>query len=225
MRAQNKEGGWRYEPQPAYSDVSVTVAHMMALRAARNAGLFVRKSVVDAGVDFIGRIDQQFCARGNCADVGTTRQGFVQDDRTNMRTITANAISTASYNPFASVATRTSLGIQWVNNTFDRNGAGSSNLTPGASTISGGATKLADASFDRNKTFGVFLEEQVALRDRLFLTAAVRSDQNSAFGTNFQQVYYPKGSLSWIMSDESFFPKFDWLNQFRYRASFGSSGV
>ena len=31
-----------------------------------------------------------------------------------------------------------------------------------------------------------------ALRDRLFLTARVRTDQNSAFGTNFQQVYYPK---------------------------------
>ena len=31
-------------------------------------------------------------------------------------------------------------------------------------------------------------------RDRLFLTAAVRSDQNSAFGTNFQRVFYPKAS-------------------------------
>ena len=35
----------------------------------------------------------------------------------------------------------------------------------------------------------------------------VRSDQNSAFGTNFQRVFYPKVSLSWIISDESFFPK------------------
>ena len=179
----------------------------------------------DAGVDFIGRIDQQFCARGNCADVGTTRLGFVQDDRTNMRTITANAISTASYNPFTSVATRTSLGVQWVNNTFDRNGAGSSNLTPGASTISGGATKLADASYDRNKTFGVFLEEQVAIRDRLFLTAAVRSDQNSAFGTNFQRVYYPKFSASYVLSDEAWFPKTSWLSQFRLRSAYGASGV
>ncbi|MFO0797215.1 MAG: prenyltransferase/squalene oxidase repeat-containing protein [Gemmataceae bacterium] len=53
VRAQNKEGGWRYEPQPQQADVSVTVAQMMALRAARNAGLFVRKSVVDAGVEFL----------------------------------------------------------------------------------------------------------------------------------------------------------------------------
>ncbi|HEX4608364.1 MAG TPA: prenyltransferase/squalene oxidase repeat-containing protein [Urbifossiella sp.] len=58
VRAQNKEGGWRYEPQPQMADVSVTVAQMMALRAARNAGMFVRKSVVDAGVDFLKSCQQ-----------------------------------------------------------------------------------------------------------------------------------------------------------------------
>ena len=37
--------------------------------------------------------------------------------------------------------------------------------------------------------------------------AALRSDQNSAFGTKFQRVYYPKASLSWVVSDEDFFPR------------------
>ena len=51
--AQNKEGGWRYYPREPVADVSVTVAQMMALRAAKNAGVFVRKNVVDAGVGYI----------------------------------------------------------------------------------------------------------------------------------------------------------------------------
>jgi outer membrane receptor protein involved in Fe transport len=59
----------------------------------------------------------------------------------------------------------------------------------------------------------------------LFITAAVRTDQNSAFGTDFQRVYYPKASVSWILSDESFFPSISWLNQLRLRSSLGSSGV
>ena len=59
-----------------------------------------------------------------------------------------------------------------------------------------------------DKTLGVYAQEVVGLRDRLFLTAAVRSDQNSAFGTKFQNVLYPKASVSWLISDESFFPKF-----------------
>lgn len=51
--ARNKEGGWRYEARPPVADVSVTVAQMMALRAAKNAGVFVRKNVIDDGVAYI----------------------------------------------------------------------------------------------------------------------------------------------------------------------------
>jgi hypothetical protein len=53
VAAQNQEGGWRYEPRDPFADVSVTVAQMMALRAAKNAGLFVRKNVIDLGAKFI----------------------------------------------------------------------------------------------------------------------------------------------------------------------------
>jgi hypothetical protein len=51
--AQGRDGGWRYQPRPSDSDVSVTVAQLMALRAARNAGVFVPKSTVDACVKYI----------------------------------------------------------------------------------------------------------------------------------------------------------------------------
>jgi hypothetical protein len=54
VRAQNQDGGWRYEPNPQYADVSVTTAQMMALRAAKNAGLFIaKKAVIDKGADYI----------------------------------------------------------------------------------------------------------------------------------------------------------------------------
>jgi hypothetical protein len=69
VRAQNKEGGWRYQPRPSEADVSVTVAQLMALRAARNAGVFVPKSTVDASVKYIKDCqleDGGFCyIRGN----------------------------------------------------------------------------------------------------------------------------------------------------------------
>ncbi len=51
--AQNNEGGWRYEPRAPFADVSVTVAQMMALRAAKHAGFLVRKNVIDAGAKYI----------------------------------------------------------------------------------------------------------------------------------------------------------------------------
>ena len=39
VRTQNAEGGWRYQPRREDADISVTICQVMALRAARNAGL------------------------------------------------------------------------------------------------------------------------------------------------------------------------------------------
>lgn len=55
INSQNKEGGWRYFPVRREADVSATVCQMMALRAARNAGIAVPKSTVDACVEYIRR--------------------------------------------------------------------------------------------------------------------------------------------------------------------------
>jgi hypothetical protein len=53
IRAQNNEGGWRYTPEPRDADISVTVCQVMALRAARNAGLAVPKNTIDRSVEYV----------------------------------------------------------------------------------------------------------------------------------------------------------------------------
>jgi hypothetical protein len=53
LRSQNLEGGWRYTPGSHDADLSVTVCQIMALRAARNAGVAVPKSKVDACVRYV----------------------------------------------------------------------------------------------------------------------------------------------------------------------------
>ena len=45
INSQNQEGGWRYRPGGADADISVTICQIMALRAARNAGIEVPKTV------------------------------------------------------------------------------------------------------------------------------------------------------------------------------------
>jgi TonB-dependent starch-binding outer membrane protein SusC len=64
----------------------------------------------------------------------------------------------------------------------------------------------------------------MAWRDRVFLTAAVRTDKNSAFGANFDRVYYPSISGSWVVSEESFFPRVPSVSSLRLRAAVGSAG-
>ncbi len=53
VTTQNDEGGWRYQPVRNDADVSVTVCQIMALRAARNAGIFVEKSVIDKATEYL----------------------------------------------------------------------------------------------------------------------------------------------------------------------------
>jgi prenyltransferase beta subunit len=52
------DGGWRYQPQPADADISVTVVEVMALRAARNAGIPVSHETLERAMGYIRR-----CAR------------------------------------------------------------------------------------------------------------------------------------------------------------------
>jgi hypothetical protein len=53
LDSQNAEGGWRYQPRVENADISVTVCQIMALRAARNAGVEVPKSTVDKCIKYV----------------------------------------------------------------------------------------------------------------------------------------------------------------------------
>ena len=53
VACQNNEGGWRYENVPKEADISVTVCQIMALRAARNSGIFVPKDTVDRCIEYV----------------------------------------------------------------------------------------------------------------------------------------------------------------------------
>ena len=53
INTQNKEGGWRYHPTSTDADISVTVCQIMALRAARNAGIYVPKTTINKCIDYV----------------------------------------------------------------------------------------------------------------------------------------------------------------------------
>jgi hypothetical protein len=60
LKSQNIEGGWRYTPDSHDADLSVTICQIMALRAARNAGLFVPRSKVDKCVEYVKACQDPF---------------------------------------------------------------------------------------------------------------------------------------------------------------------
>jgi len=54
-RAQSKDGGWYYTWNSGNDEGSVTITQVQALRAARNAGIAVPKSVIDLAMQYLVR--------------------------------------------------------------------------------------------------------------------------------------------------------------------------
>jgi hypothetical protein len=90
-------------------------------------------------------------------------------------------------------------------------------------TISSGALKTAQETFVENKTVGLYIQEQFAWQDRLYLTAALRGDGNSAFGKDYKATRYPKLSASWV-SDEPFASNIPLVSSLKLRAAWGKAG-
>jgi TonB-linked SusC/RagA family outer membrane protein len=178
------------------------------------------------GVDLSDRVAQNLCRLNECPASGTRRQGTVSLSQDNNRLFTVNLVSNATWNARTWLNLKTTVGTQYVNNESDGVNSSGTILPPGGVRVNAATNRNGGNDYpSATKTLGLYAQEQFGVRDRLFVTAAVRSDQNSAFGTNFQHVFYPKLSASWIASDEPFFPRFDWLNQFRVRSAYGASGV
>jgi TonB-dependent starch-binding outer membrane protein SusC len=95
---------------------------------------------------------------------------------------------------------------------------------PGEPLVSTSARPLfGDDNRRRVINAGLFLQEQVAWNDRLFVTAGVRVDGNSAFGENFGLQTYPKLGVAYVLSDHDFFPS-SWWETLKLRGALGESG-
>jgi outer membrane receptor protein involved in Fe transport len=73
------------------------------------------------------------------------------------------------------------------------------------------------------RSLGFFMEEQVGWRNRLFVTGTLRIDDHSTFGSNFSTVVYPKGGVSYVISEEPFF-NVDAIDNLRVRLAYGHAG-
>ena len=147
------------------------------------------------------------------------------------QTLTSTSLTTADYNGTAkfnltpSISSATSLGGQWYRTALHESFLGGIGFPgPGITTVSGTATALPSSQGDTiNTTIGGYGQEEIGLNDRLFVTGALRVDNNSAFGSQFKWITYPKVSASWILSEEPFW-KVGFVDALKLRAAYGESG-
>ncbi len=153
------------------------------------------------------------------------RTGVRSDGHDNTTLYSVDLGSTATFEPSAALSSKTSVGAQYNRRVDLLAVATGIGLSPGAQTIAGAQTVSDSESTVGSVVAGAYLEQTVGVWDRLFLTGALRADGGSTFGSDFHAALYPKGSISWLLSREPFFPRVPALTSLRLRAAYGASGV
>ena len=133
--------------------------------------------------------------------------------------------STASFTLSPTISSKTSVGAQWFKDTQYETVVQGYTLPPGAQTPNSASIRTSSEFTSENATFGAFAQQDLAWNDRLFVTGSVRTDQNSAFGRNAGNTLYPRAALSYVLTDEPWFPQWSPLNNMRFRAAWGRAGV
>jgi TonB-dependent starch-binding outer membrane protein SusC len=154
-----------------------------------------------------------------------SQEGYRGVYNSNIFNYTASLNATATWAPTPALKLTSTAGTQFTDVGFHRTDAFGAKLLSGSTSLAGTAARFSVAEVTNDiRTLGFLGREQLAWRDRVFLTGSVRSDKNSAFGANFDRVLYPSVSASWVASEEEFFPKVPALSQLRLRAAIGSAG-
>ena len=153
----------------------------------------------------------------------TVPKGQISDGRYSSRTNTADFAATWSRKLFGELRSSLSGGAQAVAVDQVNVAAGSRDFPgPGEQTVSNGALSLGVEDRSRVINGGLFVQDLLDFRNRYFLTVGARFDGNSAFGESLGLQMYPKVSGSYVVSDESFWPKA--IGTMKLRAAYGQSG-
>ena len=154
--------------------------------------------------------------------------GNVTERTPRFRDFTVDYVGTVPFKVNDAFETTTSVGTQVISRLRETLSASGTGLgAPDVTVIGSAATTSALNTYSENNSVGYFVQEQLGFRNRIFLTGAVRADDNSSFGTNFNLIVYPKASLSWILSEE---PALKGVmgaigaNTFKLRSAIGQAG-
>jgi TonB-dependent SusC/RagA subfamily outer membrane receptor len=178
------------------------------------------------GLDLINRFDNQTVPPERILLDTDTQIGFRTANRFEFGTYTSQLSATGTFNLRPTLTSTTTGSFQYQRETTQGVRAFGRRLVAGTESLDGAIERFAVGEDNvENRLIGGILTQQFGWRDRLFATAGVRVDDNSAFGKSFGTAAYPLAQLSWVASEEGFFPRVPGLSSLRLRAAVGQSGL
>jgi TonB-dependent starch-binding outer membrane protein SusC len=77
---------------------------------------------------------------------------------------------------------------------------------------------------EEDRLLSYFGRVQYSLKERYLFNATLRADGSSKFAKGNRWGYFPSLSAGWVVTNEEFLPKLNWLDFFKIRASWGQNG-
>jgi TonB-dependent SusC/RagA subfamily outer membrane receptor len=138
-------------------------------------------------------------------------------------TWTADYLGTMNFELRSDLSTELAFGAQgfWEQSS-NQMATGRGFAGPGVTVVSGGSTTFGAESFVETINVGMFVQDRMSYKDKLFATVGLRVDGNSAFGENYGLKKYPKVDMAYQISREGFFPSM--VSNLKLRAAIGQAG-
>jgi len=160
--------------------------------------------------------------------IGTNTRALGSASTTTISTTQFNSDLNANYkaNLSSNVKSTTTAGFSWqTDNTVLRSISGNG-LALGIKTTDGAASISTNENRSERSFWGGFLQQTFGFKNKFFLTGAIRLDGSSVFGKDERNQFYPKTSMSYLISKEDFWENNlgKIFNSFKLRAAWGQAG-
>lgn len=149
--------------------------------------------------------------------------GILATSRHEFNTLTVDYVASLDLELTSNIRSALSFGGQSITTRREVTTAYGENFPgPGDPDVDNAGSTLGFEDRERVVNAGFFVQNIFDLYNKYFITAGVRVDGNSAFGSDFGLQAYPKVSGSYVISDEEFWNA-DW-GTMKLRAAWGQAG-
>ncbi|HEX6535955.1 MAG TPA: TonB-dependent receptor plug domain-containing protein [Gemmatimonadaceae bacterium] len=179
----------------------------------------------DGGINVISRADEVLLPRGMLISDPTDSSGILNAGHGGTVVSTVNLRATAAAPLPLGFRLQLATGANYTKSSVSAFATGVSDLAPGTSSFNGaGKIDFAAQSATDVASFGWYIEPSFTHR-RFTISTGLRLDGSSTFGTHVKLPAFPKLGVSWLISEEPFFPLKNLFDVFRVRAAYGRAGV
>lgn len=177
-----------------------------------------------AGLDNVNRVDAQTLDPSyNLPLAQSYILGFRQNTRAAQHLWRANGSATGTFNLLRDLVSTTTLGGEYQRDLYNSTYCYGVAIPSGLASCGATATQFAvDEEYTDVRTVSGFARQEFAYGDRVFVSGAVRTDNNSGLAGS---AVFPQAQASWVVSKERFFPSALRLSLFRLRGAVGQAGL